>query len=136
MGSLTAADLTKEAVKTVVPLKNLSNFWKSLNIPLINCEISLTLTWSKICMLICKARKDGNYTDNPILPKIDTPANAIFQIADTKLYDPIITLATENDKELLEQFKSGFKRFVKWNTYISQMTIQSNNKFFNWSIIY
>ena len=87
-------------------------------------------------MLICKARKDGNYTDNPILPKIDTPANAIFQITDTKLYDPIITLATENDKELLEQLKSGFKRFIKRNTYRSQMTIQSNNKFFNWSNIY
>ena len=36
-------------------------------------------------------------------------------------------MSTENDKKLLEQLKSGFNRTVKWNRYISQMTIQSNN---------
>ena len=33
--------------KLVVPLKYLSNFWRSLNTPLINCEVELILTWSK-----------------------------------------------------------------------------------------
>ena len=35
----------------VVPLKHPSNFWKSLSLPLINCEVFLTLTWSKNCVL-------------------------------------------------------------------------------------
>ena len=45
---VTQNNLTKHDVKTVVPLKHLSNFWRSLNIPLINCEVELILTWSKI----------------------------------------------------------------------------------------
>ena len=42
--------LTKlyHGTKIVVPLKHLSNFWRTLNIPLINCEIELVLAWSKI----------------------------------------------------------------------------------------
>ena len=46
-GSVTQDDLTKNGVKIVVPLKYLSHFWRSLNIPLINCEIELILTWFK-----------------------------------------------------------------------------------------
>ena len=46
-GSVTQDDLTKSGVKIVVPLKYLSHFWRSLNIPLINCEIELILTWFK-----------------------------------------------------------------------------------------
>ena len=38
-------------LETVVPLKYLSNFWRNLDMPLINCEISLTLTWSENCLL-------------------------------------------------------------------------------------
>ena len=41
----------KNKTEVVIPLKHLSNFWKSLNIPLINCEIELILTWSKNCVL-------------------------------------------------------------------------------------
>ena len=49
-----------------------------------------------------------------------TPTNnpsteSAFQITDAKLYVPVVTLSTENDKKLLEQLKSGFKRTVKWN---------------------
>ena len=33
----------------MVPLKYLSNVWKTLDIPLINCENSLALIWSKNC---------------------------------------------------------------------------------------
>ena len=43
-------------------------------------------------------------------------------------------MSEENDKELLEQLKSGFKRTVKWNKYRSQMTVQSNNKNLNYLI--
>ena len=37
--------------KVIIPLKHLSNFWRALNIPLINCEVELILTWSKNCVL-------------------------------------------------------------------------------------
>ena len=49
---VTHDNLTKNDVKVVVPLKHLSNFWKSLNIPLVNCEVELILTWFKNCVLI------------------------------------------------------------------------------------
>ena len=52
--SITDTDLTKETVKIVAPLKHLSNFWRTLNIPLIKYEISLTLTWSRNRVLISK----------------------------------------------------------------------------------
>ena len=54
-GSVTQNNLTKTGVKIVAPLQYLSNFWISLYIPLINCEIQLILTWFKNCVLINKA---------------------------------------------------------------------------------
>ena len=44
-----------------------------------------------------------------------------FQITDTKLYVPVVTLSKENDIKLLEQLKTGFKKTIKWNKYRSQM---------------
>ena len=107
-----------------MPLKYLSNFWRSLNIPLINCEIELILTWFKNYVLISKATKEANYGADLVVHKIDNPENATFQITDTKLYVPVVTLSKENDTKLLEQLKTGFKRTIKWNKYRSQITIQ------------
>ena len=56
------------------------------------------------------------------------------QITETKLYVPVATLSTENDKNLSEQLKSGFKRTVKWNKHRSQMTIQNNSNNLNYLI--
>ena len=50
------------------------------------------------------------------------------------MYVPVVTLSKENDKKLLEQLKSGFKRTVKWNKYRSQITVQSNNDKLNYLI--
>ena len=47
----------------------------------------------------------------------------MFQIRDTQLYVPVVTLSKEKDIKLLEQLKSGFKRTIKWNKYRLQMTI-------------
>ena len=55
------------------------------------------------------------------------PTGLEFQIKDTKLYVPVVTLSKENDTMLLENLKSGFKKTIKWNKYRSQMTIQNNN---------
>ena len=57
---VTQNNLTKNDIKIVVPLKHLSNFWRSLNIPLINCEIELILTWFKNFVLIDKLTRDAN----------------------------------------------------------------------------
>ena len=123
---ITQNKLTKNDVKVVVPLKQLSNFWSSLNIPLINCEVELILTWFKNCVLIDKSTRDANY-NAPIVREIDNPENAIFEITYTKLYVPVVILSKENDIKLLEQLKSGLKKALKWNKYRSQMTIQPQN---------
>ena len=96
IGSVTHNKLTKNDVKIVVPLKYLSNFWRSLKIPLNNCEIELLLTWFKNCVLISKATRDDDYND-PIDRKINVPENATFQRTDTKLYVLVVTLSKEND---------------------------------------
>ena len=62
------------------------------------------------------------------------PTGIEFQIKDTKLYVPFITLSKENDTKLLEKLKSGFKRTTKWNKYRSQMSVQSNNNNLNYLI--
>ena len=67
-------------------------------------------------------------------PAIAAPTGLEFQITDTKLYVPAVTLSKENDTKLLEQLKSGFKRTIKWNKYRSQMTVQSNNNNLNYLI--
>ena len=82
------------------------------NIPLINCKVELILTWFKNCVLISKATRETNYDADLIVRKIDNPENATFQVTDTKLYVPVVTLSKENYTELLEQLKLGFKRII------------------------
>ena len=62
---MTQNNLTKNDVKVVVPLKHLSNFWRSSNIPLINCEVELILTWFKNYVLINKSTREANYAVDP-----------------------------------------------------------------------
>ena len=80
-------------VEIMVPLKYLSNFWRTLEMPLINCEVNLILTWSSTCVLIV--------TNIP-------NQNATFVITDTKLYVPVVTLSTQENTKFLQQLKSGF----------------------------
>ena len=94
---------------------------RNLDIPLINCEEELILTWSKNCVL-------ADMSVNAVLnPPFVSPSGATFQMTDTKLYVPVVTLSKENDIKPLEKLKSGFTRTIKWNKYPSQMTIQNNN---------
>ena len=62
------------------------------------------------------------------------PLGLEFQITDTELYVPVVTLSKENDTKLLEQLKTGFKRTIKWNKYRSQMTVQPRNNNLNYLI--
>ena len=124
---------TKKNLEIFVPLKQLSNFSRTLGMPLINWEVSLTLAWSENCVLTditTQAARNANpNVDPPVVAKekIDAPTNATFQITDTKLYVAVVTLSTENDKRLLEQLRIGFKRTIKWNKYRSEMTNQTQN---------
>ena len=119
---------TKKNLGIVVSLKHLSNFWRTLNMPLINCEVSLTLTWSENCVstdITTQAARNANPNADPPVQareRIYAPAGPTFQIADTKLYVLVVTLSTENDKKLLEQLRTGFKRTIKWNKFKSKMT--------------
>ena len=92
-------NITKRSVKVVVPLKYLSNFFRSLEMPLINCKIKLNLTWKKECVL---SNQDGA---------------AVFIINDTKLYVPVVTLSKEDNKDFIEQQNKGFQRSIYWNEY-------------------
>ena len=105
---------------------------------MINFELSLVLRWSENRVLTSKSTRDPNYENDPIVYKIDDPANAIFQITDTKLYVPVVTLSAKDDNKFLKQLKSGFKRTIKWNKYRSEMTKQTktnNLRLFNRSDI-
>ena len=115
----------KTGVEIAVPLKHLGNSWRNLNIPLIDCKISLELSWSDKCVLVGRAyRRDV----------IILPTDVTFKITDCKLYVPVITLSTENENKLFEMLKSGFKRTVKWNKYMLYISNQAKNSNLNYLI--
>ena len=70
----------------MVPLKDLSNFWRTLEMPLINCEVNLILRCSSACV---------------IASAINANQAAIFEITDTKLYVPVVTLSTQESTKFL-----------------------------------
>ena len=99
-------------VEIMVPLKYLSNFWRTLEMPLINCEVNLILTWSSTCVLA--AVGDANQA-------------ATFAITNTKLYVPVVTLSTQENTKFLQQLKSGFKKVINWNKYLSKPELLAQN---------
>ena len=123
-------------VEIVEPLKYVSNFRRTLDMPLINCDINLILTWSEKCVLTSKVTIDAvpAQEENPATAAVDNPTNATFKKEDTKLYVPVVTLSTKNVTNFLEQLKSGFKRTIKWNKYRSEMTNQTKTSHLNYLI--
>ena len=96
-------------VEIMVPLKYLSNFWGTLEMPLIICEVNLILTWSLTCVVT------------------DSVDARTFAITDTKLYVPVVTLSTQENTKFLQQLKSGFKRVINWNRYLSKSELLRRN---------
>ena len=94
-------------IDILMPMYNLieysDNFWRTLEMPLINTEINLILTWSTNCGVVSTNVADQNVT---------------FAITDTKLYVHVLTLSTQDNSKLLQQLKSGFKRVINWNKYL------------------
>ena len=111
MTGQTGDDGTKN-VEIMVPLKYLSNFWRTLEMPLINCEINLILTWPTNCFIV-----STNIANQ----------NATFEITDTKLYVPVETLSTQDSSKLLQQLNLGFKRVISWNNYLSKAELLRRN---------
>ena len=115
-----------EDIKIAVPLKYLSNFIKSLIIPLTNCEISLDLRWSKNCILTSKATRTGlpagPANNLQTVDTINNPTNAEFLITDCKLYVPVVTLLAENENILLEHLKTRFPVTIEWNKHRCQIS--------------
>ena len=107
----TGNDVTKD-VETIVPLKYLSIFWRTLEMPLINCEVNLILKWSSNCVLIATVIQNQAAT---------------FEITDTKLYVPVVTLSTQENTMFFQQLKSGFKRVISWNKYLSKPELLAEN---------
>ena len=115
-----------QEVELAIPLKYLGNFWRTLNIPLITCEVSLELKWDKNCVITSLKRKDigGGNRDN-------SPTGATLAINDSKLYVPAVTLSKDDEIKLLTNLKPGFKREIIWNKYRSQMTTETINNNLN-----
>ena len=111
MTGQTGDDGTKN-VEIMVPLAYLSVFWRSLELPLINCEVNIILTWSANCVIV-----STNVANQ----------NATSAITDTKLYVPVVALSTQDNAKLLQQLKSGFKRAINWNKYLSKPELLAQN---------
>ena len=99
-------------VEIMVPLKYLSNLWRTLEMPLINSEVNVILTWSSTCVLVATSI-DGQ--------------NATFAITDTKLYLPVVNLSTQDNTKFFQQIKLGFKRVINWNKYLSKPELLAQN---------
>ena len=81
-------------VEIMAPLKYLSNFSRTLERPLINCEVNLILTWSSTCVIT------------------NSTGTGTFEITGTKLHVPLVALSTEDNAKLLRQLKSGLKEVI------------------------
>ena len=96
-----------------MPLKCLSNFWRTLERPLINCEVNRILIWSSTYVIT------------------NSTGAGRFAITDIKRFVPVVTLSTQGNGKLLQQLKSGFKRTINWNKYQSNPKTDAQNKYLN-----
>ena len=109
-GKNPAAGKTKD-VKIAVSLEYLNNFWRTLEMLLINGEINLILTWSEDFVISFATEKTK------------------FKITDTKLYVPVVTLSIQDNAKLLQQLKSGFKTTINWNKYQTKVSAEGVNQY-------
>ena len=81
--------------------------------PLINCEVSLILTWSPTCVIF------------------SATGETKFKITETKLYAPVVILSSEDNSKLLQRLKSGFKRTISWSKYEANINKFAQNRYLN-----
>lgn len=99
MGGRMPASGNAKNVQIIVPLRYLSNFWRNLEKPLINCQRNLKLT--------C-------FTNFSITNSI---VARTFRITNTSFYIPLVTLLTQYNAQLLRQLNPGLNRRISWNKY-------------------
>ena len=92
----------------------MENSWNA-----INREINIFVTWSEKCIILT-----GDFGAN-------TNNHPKFEITDTKLYVSVVTLSTQDNKKPLQQLKTGFKRTINWNKYISEPTVKTQSWYSN-----
>ena len=90
----TPDDHNTKNVEIALPLKLLSNFWGTLEMPLINFKVNLILTWSENCVISFAT------------------GTTKFTIKDTKLAVPVVTLSTQDNKKLLIQVNFSCKNII------------------------
>ena len=118
-----------QKIELAIPLKYLGNFWRALNMPLINSEVSLELKWDKNFVITSQEQREVDA--GPPIVRDNAPTGATLNINDCKLYIPVISLSKDDETKLLTNLKSGFKREIKWNKYRSQMSKEEVNNNLN-----
>ena len=103
-------------VEITVPSKYLSNFLRTREMPLSNCEVYLILRWSPTCVISAATGETK------------------FKISKTKVYVPVVTLSTQDNAKLIHQLKSGFKRKINWNKYESIIKTFAEDRYLNYFI--
>ena len=103
-------------VEIAVLLKYLRNFWRTLQIPLINCKVTLNLTFSTNC----------------VIPEVDRVTT--FAITNAKRYVPVVTLSTQCNAKLLHQLKPRLKKTNDWNKYLLRVPTKAQSRYWDFII--
>ena len=103
-------------VEIAVLLKYLRNFWRTLQIPLINCKVTLNLTFSTNC----------------VIPEVDRVTT--FAIINAKRYVPVVTLSTQCNAKLLHQLKPRLKKTNDWNKYLPRVPTKAQSRYWDFII--
>ena len=111
--------ITAQNVEIMVPLKHFSSFWRTFEIPQINCESNLILTWPANCVIVFTAVANQGAT---------------FAITDTKTYVPAVALVTQGNVKLVDQLELSFKRTINRNKFQSKEAIQAQNQYLDFLI--
>ena len=109
----TPADRNTKDIEITLPLKYLTNFWRTLEMPWINCEVNLILTSSIDCVIT------------------NSTGAAKFTMTETKHYVFVATFLELDNAKLLQQLKSGFKRLINWDKYESNLKTFAGKRYLN-----
>ena len=109
----------------VIPLKYFSNFWRFLNLLMINCEIELDFSWSQICIIseisITLEVRGDNRVD------ATERTGATFQTNNAIHYVPVVPQSINDNIKFIENIKKGYKRTNSWNKYKSEITTEKKH---------
>ena len=103
-------------VEIAVLLKYLRNFWRTLQIPPVNCKVTLNLTFSTNC----------------VIPEVDRVTT--FAIINAKRYVPVVTLSTQCNAKLLHQLKPRLKKTNDWNKYLPRVPTKAQSRYWDFII--